>query len=235
VKAVRVQATGEHDFEPVRGLPADLPAGESVLWQGSPDWRLLAMDAFQWRKLAVYFGVLLVWRVVSTVADGASAVQAAMSLVWALPLSLAGLGIVAGLAWLSARTTVYTLTNRRIVMRLGIVLTISFNLPLSRVESAGVSERRDGSGDICLLLGGPQRIAYLHLWPHARPWHLKRTQPMLRALRGVRIPAQLLAGALQEGLAQPVKGAGSRPQAALPATANPTSRAPVGGRVPIAA
>jgi hypothetical protein len=235
---VRVQATGEHDFEPVRGLPAQLPEGERVLWQDSPDWRRLAADAFQWRKLAVYFGVLLLWRVVSTVADGASAVQAAMSLAWALPLSLAGLSIVAGLAWLSARTTVYTLTNRRIVMRLGIVLTITFNLPLSRIESAGVSENGDGSGDICLLLGGPQRIAYLHLWPHARPWHLKRTQPMLRALRGVRVPAGLLAGALKEGLDQPAVVAASRPSAA-PSTA-PTAvdsgvRAPVGARVPIAA
>jgi hypothetical protein len=27
-----------------------------------------------------------------------------------------------------------------------------------------------------------KRIAYLHLWPHARPWQLKRPQPLLRAL-----------------------------------------------------
>ena len=33
-------------FEPVRGLPAELPRGERLIWQGAPDWRLLAIQAF---------------------------------------------------------------------------------------------------------------------------------------------------------------------------------------------
>ena len=37
-------------------------------------------------------------------------------------------------AWLSARTTMYTLTNKRVVMRIGIVLTVSFNLPLRAIR-----------------------------------------------------------------------------------------------------
>ena len=35
----------EHEFEAARGLPELLPAGERVLWQGSPDWRGLAREA----------------------------------------------------------------------------------------------------------------------------------------------------------------------------------------------
>ncbi len=56
-------------------------------------------------------------------------------------------------------------------MRIGIVLTITFNLPLSQIEAAGLHAHADGSGDIASACStGTDRIAYLHLWPHARPW-----------------------------------------------------------------
>ena len=42
----QAQATGEHDDEPQNGLPEALPAGERLLWQGSPDWRVLARHGF---------------------------------------------------------------------------------------------------------------------------------------------------------------------------------------------
>jgi hypothetical protein len=193
-----VQASGEHEFEPVHGLPAELPAGERVLWQGSPHWRLLAVQAFHVRKVAAYFGVLIAWRLITVLADGGELATALAALLWQLPLAAAGLGLLAGLAWLSARTTVYTLTNRRVVMRVGIVLSITFNLPLVRVENAAIARGAQGSGEICLQLGGPQRIAYLHLWPHVRPWQLKRTQPMLRGLAEVDLPAGLLAQTLRD-------------------------------------
>ena len=46
----------EHDFEPIRGLPGPLPEGETILWQGAPDWRVLAVQAFHVRAVAIYFG-----------------------------------------------------------------------------------------------------------------------------------------------------------------------------------
>ena len=49
-----------------------------------------------------------------------------------------------------------------------------------------------------LSLAGSDRIAYLHLWPHVRPWQLKRTQPMLRALADAQGVAQILASALAQ-------------------------------------
>ena len=42
------------------------------------------------------------------------------------------------MAWLSARNTVYTITDRRVVMRIGIVLTLTFNLPFKRIAAAGL-------------------------------------------------------------------------------------------------
>jgi hypothetical protein len=55
-----------------------------------------------------------------------------------------------------------------------------------------------------LSLAGSDRIAYLHLWPHVRPWQLKRTQPMLRALADAKTVAQTLATALRQAEAERV-------------------------------
>jgi len=48
-----------HDEEPVRGLPAPLPADETLLWQGAPDPRSLAQRAYGVRAVAIYFLFLL--------------------------------------------------------------------------------------------------------------------------------------------------------------------------------
>lgn len=217
-----VQASGEHEFEPVHGMPAELPAGEVLLWQGAPQWQRLAVDAFHVRKVAVYFGLLILARGVGLLAEGQPTAQVlasmATGLVWQLPLAAAGLGLLTLLAWLSARTTVYSLTNRRVVMRVGMVLSITFNLPLRQVEAAAVARGPGGSGELCLQLGGPQRIAYLHLWPHVRPWQLRRTQPMLRGLARVDEVATLLTQAMQALHGEQLQ----RATAAAPATTRPT-------------
>jgi len=101
-------------------------------------------------------------------------------------------------------------TDRRVVMRIGIVLTLTFNLPLRTIESAALRQGSGGHGDIVLALKGPDHIAWLHLWPHARPWHLARTQPMLRSIAQAREVAGLLqqAWSAQTGVAvEPVAAA----------------------------
>jgi hypothetical protein len=182
----------EHELEPQYGLPERLPANEKILWQGSPDARVLARSAFHIRKLALYFVALVAINAASVVTDGATAMDVLLALVWPAGLSALALGGVWTLAWLTARTAVYTVTDRRVVMRIGIVLTLTFNLPLRTLETAAMRQGPDGHGDIVLALKGPDHIAWLHLWPHARPWHLTRTQPMLRALPQVAEVAALL-------------------------------------------
>ena len=182
----------EHELEPQYGLPERLPANEKILWQGSPDARVLARSAFHIRKLALYFVALVAINAASVVTDGATAMDVLLALVWPAGLSALALGGVWTLAWLTARTAVYTVTDRRVVMRIGIVLTLTFNLPLRTLETAAMRQGPDGHGDIVLALKGPDHIAWLHLWPHARPWHLTRTQPMLRALPQVVEVAALL-------------------------------------------
>lgn len=185
----------EHEFEAAHGLPEALPAGETLLWQGRPDAVLLARQALHLDLLLLYFGALLAWRGIGSGYDGDSLGQTLLALVGMLPPIVLALGLIGSLAWLMARSTVYTITDRRVVMRVGVVLSITFNLPFAQIASAGFRARGRG-GDIVLSLAGSDRIAYLHLWPHVRPWQLRHTQPMLRALADGPAVAQLLAGAL---------------------------------------
>jgi hypothetical protein len=191
-------AWGEHEFEAEHGLPEPLPPGERLLWQGSPAWRRLAADALHWRKVAVYFVLLLGWQALTVTADGGSVGAAALAALRGVPLALLALGLLGLLAWLMARSAVYTVTDRRVVMRIGVVLTVSFNLPLSQIVAADMRARSDGSGDIALTLAEGQRIGWLHLWPHVRPWRVAQSQPMLRAVPDVARVARLLTEAVRD-------------------------------------
>ena len=209
----------EHDDEPVPGLPELPPAGERILWQGAPRWQSLARRAFHLGNLAIYFGALIAWRAGTLFYDGASALQVLQSIAWLVPLALAAIGILAFIGWLMARTTLYTITSRRIVMRVGVVLTVSFNIPFNTIASAGLRKYDDGTGDMPIALAGEDRISYLHLWPHARPWRVARPQPMLRAVPDVVAVSELLTRAVQAAEGPAVRQARpSSVEAALPAS-----------------
>lgn len=208
----------EHEHEPVPGLPAELPRGERLLWQGAPRFGALALRAFHARKVAAYFALLMAWRGASALADGDSAAAALSHALWIAPLALCGVGLLLLLAWLSARSTLYTLTTKRIVLRFGVALPMTVNVPFAIIESAGLRRWRDGTGDLPLKLGGTDRIAWLHLWPHARPWSLARPEPMLRGIAQPEAVVRLLAGALAGEVdaalvdaAQPVPPSGATP------------------------
>ena len=186
----------DFDFEPIRGLPENLPAGEKILWQGAPAWRVLAKDALHVRKVLFYFGILLMWRLVSARADGDSLYQALVSAVPLLSVATAGLIVLTALAWLLARSTVYTITNRRLVMRFGIALPMTVNVPFGVVESVASTVDANGYGGIALKLSGDDRIAYLNLWPHARRWQFARPQPMLRSIPDVASVSEIISNAL---------------------------------------
>ncbi|MBX9965008.1 MAG: PH domain-containing protein [Burkholderiales bacterium] len=178
------------------GLPEPLPQGERVLWEGAPDWRDLALHVFHARKVAIYFALLLTWRVGVHLADGESVGAALTGSIALVLLGALAVGLLCSIAWFTARTARYAVTSERVIMRIGIVLTVTFNLPFKAIAAADLRLRRDGSGDIPLTLAGSDRIAYLNLWPHARPWQVKRPQPMLRGLPDAERVAAILARAL---------------------------------------
>ena len=115
-----------------------------------------------------------------------------------------------------ARTTVYTITNRRVVMRIGIALPVTFNLPYTQIDGAALRPYEDGTGDIPLQLRDGTRLAYFVLWPHARPWRFSRPEPMLRAVPNAAATAQLLSEALAASLTGPQAGAVSSSAPAAP-------------------
>ena len=175
----------EYEFEPQFGLPERLPSDEFIVWQGSPDISALAASAFHIKKLVIYFILLIVACAWPALEAGAGAMAVLQAIKWIAPLSLLGLASVWLVAYMTSRATVYTLTNKRVVMRLGIVLTVTFNLPLKQIASSDVRMLESGFGDITLALQGSDRIAWVHLWPSVRPWRISKPEPTLRAISDV--------------------------------------------------
>lgn len=183
----------EHEIEPTPGLPGILPAGETILWQGSPDWRALARTAFHTRLVAGYFAVLAGWALVGALVQGVRAPADLVGTALTVAVGTAGVALLHLLAWASARTTIYTLTDRRIVLRIGIALPKCLNLPLGLIGAVDLAQHGDGTGDLPLAVTGRQALGYLGLWPHARPWKLATPQPMLRAVPDAAAVAALIA------------------------------------------
>lgn len=184
--------------EPVLGLPERLPPGEQLLWQGSPQWAVLARHAFHTRKIAGYFGLLILWRMAEDLASNAHVATAVIlrGCGWLALLGAIVVGLLLLLAYLCARCTVYTLTSHRIVIRHGIALPMSVNVPFAAVNSADLRLDRDGTGEIALGLQPGMRLGYLLTWPHVRPWRFKSPQPMLRAVPQARVVAAQLKAAI---------------------------------------
>lgn len=186
----------EFDHEPVPGLPAHLPEGENILWQGSP-----SASATGWRVLHIgwvgaYFAVLLAWRLIAGLSDGHTLSQIAIDSIPLAVVAVAAICVLAGLARLIARTTIYTITNRRLVMRFGVALPISVNLPFKAIRSAGTALNADGTGDVAIEVDDLGKLTYLHLWPHTRAWYVRRAQPSLRGVPDAQNVAALLSRAL---------------------------------------
>ena len=173
----------EHEFEAAPGLPEPLPANERLLWQGAPKWQQVAIDVFHVRTLAWYFAGMMLLQ--ATYLLGEPERNLFKPLLLSFVLSSMALAILSLMAWLTASTAMYTLTNKRVVMRIGVVLTLTFNLPLRMLAGASLKTNADGSGDIALKLAGNDHIAWLNLWPHARPWVLRHPEPSLRCIANV--------------------------------------------------
>ncbi|MCS3726697.1 photosynthetic complex putative assembly protein PuhB [Bradyrhizobium betae] len=181
---------------PLNDLPAPLPVGERVIWQGKPSFKGLALRSFHIREVAIYFGILLAWRLWSNWSHGMQASDAVISALWLIAPALSAIVVLAGLAWLFRRAACYTLTSKRVLFQFGVALPMTMNIPLSKITNAALKIHRDGSGDIPLGVSDGKRVSYLLLWPHIRPWRLRVPEPMLCALPDAAIVAAKLSDAL---------------------------------------
>ena len=171
--------------------------GEHIIWQGAPIARELALQAFHVRKVSAYFGVLISARFVLAIGDGLPWPQALASFGLYAAAAVCALGILIGIAHLVERSTIYTLTTSRLILRYGIALPVTLNIPLSRIVTAKLACSDGDIGDIALEPAEDTRLAYLLLWPHARPWHISHPQPVLRCVRDASHVAAVLGDALK--------------------------------------
>ena len=204
----------EYGNEPINGLPSELPEGEHVLWQGSPSWESIAKRVFQVYSASLYFMLLIAGHLVYRIMDGAAVSVLTGTLAWQGGLALTVVGILAVMAKLYAGSTLYTITNRRLVIRSGVALPMIVNLPLTKVESAGLRRLSDGGGDITFLPVEGTKVYWLMLWPHVRPFSFRRVQPLLRGIEDPDVVARLLVNVIEE-----MRDAPSEHEAAQIATA----------------
>ncbi len=188
------------EIERALDLAAPLPKGEQVIWLDSPDWKSFALRVFHMKALTIYFTTAITFNILWMVANGSPTADVLVSTARLVPLSLLALALFALMAWLMAKSTTYAITNHRVFLRIGVALSITVTVPLKTIRSADLKLYKDGTGDLPLSLTGEDRLAYLHLWPHARPWQLKDTAPMLRAVPDAKKVAEILANILLETL-----------------------------------
>ncbi|GIT91375.1 hypothetical protein JANAI62_18320 [Jannaschia pagri] len=192
----------DFEQEPIRGLPELPPSGEEILWQGAPSGWALAKDALKVKWVAGYFVLLFGWRAIVAGAE-MPPMQAIIASSFYLILGVLTCGLLIATAYAQAKSAVYTITNRRVIMRIGAALTMTLQFPFRWVEAADLVMRRDGTGTIALRTSGETRFSYLLMWPHLRPWRMAKTQPALRCIPDAARVAKLLADAAGADTAMP--------------------------------
>jgi hypothetical protein len=186
-----------HEFEPTFGFPESLPTSEKVLWQGSPCAWLIAKRIFFLPHLFFYF-LMFSCLALTVNSDVLTLKDLFVKFLSYMSLGMVAIFILLAISFLISSTTMYSITDKRVVMRIGIVLNLSLNIPFSKIETAELKAYPDKSGDISLNLVPDNKIAYLHLWPHCRPWFFSSPRPRLSCLKNVEVIASCLTSSWEE-------------------------------------
>lgn len=192
----------DFQIEPVEGLPELPPSGEHILWQGRPNTWALAVESLNLYWVIGYFAVLTLWRFGSVV----DMMPMGQAIGASVPFVILG-GLVCGLlllvAFVQARATMYTVTNKRVAMRIGAALNVTLNLPYTEIGNAMLDLRKRGTGTIAMQTLGTAKLSYLVCWPHVRPWRINPVEPALRCINDAQKVADILAEAAQARISTP--------------------------------
>jgi len=195
-----------------------LEPGERILWQGRPLASALRRHLLKGRWLAAYFALLLGWKLALIVALRGLRPQEVFDTGVLLAQGAALVGILAYLAWALARSTTYTVTTLRIVIRHGIALQGTVDIPMRALRSVAVRIHPDGTGDVALTVRDGAGVGLSKLWPHVRGLNLSAPVPMLRGLPDAAVLGTQLARRL-DGPAPAMSEQDVRPRASPHATA----------------
>jgi hypothetical protein len=182
----------EHEIEPVPGLPGHLPAGEEILWQGRPSARLVAKHVLKSAWIGGYFVVLALWAAAAGLADGQPIGGILFSVAVLVGLAALALGLLELFAWGVERTTLYTVTSERVVMRFGVALSMTLNLPFSQIDTVALGRLGGKAGTIAIALRKGYRLSWMVQWPHVRGWRFASPEPSLICLPDAEAVAGIL-------------------------------------------
>jgi hypothetical protein len=188
--------TREHEIEPLPGLPGVPPVGEVILWQGRPSSALVARHLLKIRWIVGYFLVLATWAVAAGFSDGHPAGGILFSV--AVLTALAGLliGMIELFSWAVEETTLYTITTERVVIRFGVAISMTLNLPFRQIDGVSLARIGDKAGLIAIALAPGQRISWLIQWPHVRGFRFAKPEPSLVYLPDADKAASVLSAAI---------------------------------------
>jgi fumarate reductase subunit C len=187
----------EHEIEPVPGLPGRLPDGEFIVWQGQPTFNIVMTRLLRARWIAIYFAIAALWSVAVGINNSEDAWQLLGRVTFIAVAAIILFGLMALCARLIAKTSLYTLTNRRVVMRVGIAISASFNLPFKQIAGADFRVGKDGSGDVALTLKSGHGLSGSVFFPHQRGGLWRKLSPQLICLPDAKMVAEKLAQQLR--------------------------------------
>jgi hypothetical protein len=178
-------------FEAPKNILDAIPDGESILWKGKPSLWGFSWNLFGLKWITFYLSIL---SIVSIARFFASDFHTAFYIDF-LPFFLSGIFasiILIGLAAIQAYSTVYIITENRVIIKTGAALSFLISMPFKKIKEVNLQKRGASIGTISFELFSKKRVPYISCWPSVRPWKFKKTQPAFSCVRSVDEVATIL-------------------------------------------
>ena len=178
-------------FEAPKNILDAIPNGESILWKGRPSLWGFSWNLFGLKWITLYLSML---SIVSVARFFASDFYTAFYVDF-LPFFLSGIFasiILIGLAATQTYSTVYIITENRVIIKTGAALSFLISMPFKKIKEVNLQKRGASIGTISFELLSEKRVPYISCWPSVRPWKFKRTQPAFSCIGAVDEVATIL-------------------------------------------
>ena len=178
-------------FETPKNILDVIPDGESILWKGRPSLWGFSWNLFGLKWITLYLSML---SIVSVARFFASDFYTAFYVDF-LPFFLSGIFasiILIGLAATQTYSTVYIITENRVIIKTGAALSFLISMPFKKIKEVNLQKRGASIGTISFELLSEKRVPYISCWPSVRPWKFKRTQPAFSCIGSVDEVATIL-------------------------------------------
>ena len=178
-------------FEALKNILDAIPNGESILWKGRPSLWGFSWNLFGLEWITLYLSML---SIVSVARFFASDFYTAFYVDF-LPFFLSGIFasiILIGLAATQTYSTVYIITENRVIIKTGAALSFLISMPFKKIKEVNLQKRGASIGTISFELLSEKRVPYISCWPSVRPWKFKRTQPAFSCIGSVDEVATIL-------------------------------------------